>query len=125
MRKGLIGYDANALYLYCSSNEMPCGKDMLDVNKNLFDQKQIAKFSKDVLKGKVFGFVQVDIEVPNELYDQFSEMSPLFVVQEIPDHDIPEEMKPIRKKLAENSEGDKKVTGCYEGKKDSFVYPLD
>ena len=104
---------------------MPCGKDMLDVNKNLFDQKQIAKFSKDVLKGKVFGFVQVDIEVPNELYDQFSEMSPLFVVQEIPDHDIPEEMKSIRKKLAENSEGDKKVTGCYEGKKDSFVYPLD
>ena len=33
---------------------MPCGKDTLVVNKKLFDQKRIAKFAKDVLKGKVF-----------------------------------------------------------------------
>ena len=36
--------------------------------KTPFDQKGIAKFSKDVLKGKVFGFAQVDIEVPDELW---------------------------------------------------------
>ena len=53
---------------------------------------KIAKFSKDVLKEKVFGFAQVDIEVLDRLYDKFSEMAPLFVAQEIPD---------IRKKLAE------------------------
>ena len=41
----------------------------------------------------MFGFAQVDIEVPDKLYDKFSEMSPLFVVQKIPDRDIPEEMK--------------------------------
>ena len=78
-----IGYDANSLYLYCSGDEMPCGKDTLVVNKKPFDQKRIAKFSKDVLKRKVFGFVQVDIEVPDKLYDRFSEMSPLFVNQEM------------------------------------------
>ena len=50
------------------------------VNKKPFDQKQIAKFLKDVLKGKVFGFARVDIEVPDELYDKFSEMGPLLVV---------------------------------------------
>ena len=72
---------------------MPCGKDTLVVNKKLFDQKRIAKFSKDVLKGKVLGFAQVDIKVPHELYDKFSQMSPLFVVQEISDRDVPEEMK--------------------------------
>ena len=77
---------------------MPCGEDTLVINKNPFDQKRIAKCSKDVLKGKVFGFAQVDIEVPDELYDKFSEMPPLFVVQEILDRDIPEEMKVCKEK---------------------------
>ena len=49
-------------------------KNTLAVNKKPFDQKRIAKFSKDVLKGKVFGFAQIDIEVPDELYDKFIEM---------------------------------------------------
>ena len=72
---------------------MPCGKDTLVENEKWFDQKRIAKSSKDVLKGKVFGFAQVDIELPDERYDKFSEMAPLFLVQEIPDCDIPEKMK--------------------------------
>ena len=77
---------------------MPCGKDTLIVNRKLFDQKRIAKFSRDVLKGKVFGFGLVDIEVPDKLYDKFIQMAPLFVVQEIPDCDIPEEMKIYKEK---------------------------
>ena len=76
LTKGVIGYDAKALYLYCSGDVMPCGKDTLDVNKKPFDQKRIEKFSKDVLKGKVFGFAQVDIEIPYKLSDKSSEMSP-------------------------------------------------
>ena len=63
---GIIGYDANSLYLYCSDDAMLCDKDILVVNKKPFDEKRIAKFSKDVLNGKVFGFVQVDIEAPDE-----------------------------------------------------------
>ena len=69
--KVVIRYDANDLYLHCSGNVMPCGKDTLVVNKKPFDQKRIAKFSKDVLKEKVFVFAQVDIEVPDKLYDKF------------------------------------------------------
>ena len=72
---------------------MPYGKDTLLVNKKPFDQKRISKFSKDVLKEKVFGFAQVNIEVPDKLYDKFSEMAPLFVVQVVPDRDIPEKKK--------------------------------
>ena len=101
LTKGIIGYDPNAFYLYCSGDVMPCGKDTLNVKKKLFDQKQIAKFSEEILKRKVFAFEQVDIEVPNEVYDKFSEMPPLFVVQEIPDCNIPEEMKIYKEKLAE------------------------
>ena len=97
---------------------MPCGKDTSVVNKKPFDQKQSAKFSKDVLKGKVFGSVQVDIEVPDELNDKFSEMAPLFVVQEIPDSDIPEEMKIYKEKIGRKTvKGTKKLLGVMKVKK--------
>ena len=99
LARGIIGHDANSLHLYCSVNVM---QDTLDVNKKPFDQKRIAKFSKNVLKENVFGFAQADIEVPDKLYDKFSEISPLLVVQEIPGHDISEEKKSIRKKMEEN-----------------------
>ena len=98
LTKDVIGYDANVLYLYCSGDVILCGADTPFLNKKPFDQKRIAKFSRDVLKGKAFGFAQVDIEVPNELYDKFSEMAPLSVIQEIPDRDIPEEMKMYKEK---------------------------
>ena len=126
LTRDIIGYDANSLYLHCSGDVMSCGKDTLVVNKKPFDQKRIAKFSKDVLKGKVFGFAQVDIEVPDELYDKFSEMSPLFVVQEILDRDIPEEIKIYKEKTGRKTVKEtKKVTGCYESKKDPFIHAPD
>ena len=48
LTKGIIRYDASALYLYSSGDVMPYGKDMLVVNKNPYDQKRMAKFSKNV-----------------------------------------------------------------------------
>ena len=125
LTKGIIGYDPNALYLYSSRDVMPFDKDALAVNKKPYDQKRIAKFSKDVLKGKVFGFAQVDIEVPDELYDKFSEMSPLFVVQEIPDRDIPEEMKIYKEKTGRKTvKGTKKLLGVMKAKKILLYTPV-
>ena len=98
LKKGVIGYDADALYLYCSGDVMSCGKDTLVVNDKPFDQKRIANFSKDVLKGKVFGFAQVDIEAADELYDKFKEIAPVFLVQQIPDCDVPQETKIYKEK---------------------------
>ena len=126
LTKGVISFDANALYLYCSGDIMPCGKDTLGLNNKPFDQKQIGQFSKDVLKGNVFGFVQVDIEVPDEFYDKFREMLPLFVVQEIPDCDIPEEMKIYKEKTGrKTAEGTKKLLSDMKAKKDSLVHFFD
>ena len=120
-----IGYDANALHLYSSGDVMPCGKDTLVVNKKPFDQKRIVKFSNDVLKGKVFGFAQVDIEVPDKLYDKFIEMSPLFVAQEITDRDIPEEMKIYKEKTGRKTvKGTKKLLGVMKTKKILLYTPL-
>ena len=125
LTKGVIGYDANALYLYCSGDVMPCGKDTLVVNKKPFDQKRIVKFSRDVLKGKAFGFAQVDIEVPDELYDKFSEMSLLSVVQKIPDRDIPEEMKSYKEKTGiKTVKGTKELLGVMKAEKILLYTPV-
>ena len=104
---------------------MPCGKNTLVVNKLLFDQKRIAKFSKAVLKEKVFEFAQIYIEVPDELYERFSEMAPLFVAQEIPDCDIPEEMKIYKEKTGRKiAKRTKKLLGVMKAKKILLYTPL-
>ena len=69
--RGIIVYGANSSFVYSSGNVMLCSKDRLVVNKKPFHKIRIVKFSKDVLKGKVIGFAQVDIEVPDKLYDKF------------------------------------------------------
>ena len=105
---------------------MPCVKDTPVVKKKPYDQKQIAKLSRNVLKGKVFGFAQVDIEVPEELYDKFSKMPPLFVVQEIPDRNIPEEMKIHKEKTGRKAvKGIKNLLGVMEAKNILLYTPLD
>ena len=74
------------------------------------------------------GFAQVDIELPDKFYDKLNEMemAPLFVAQEVPDRDIPKEMKIYQENTGRKTvKGTKKVTGIYEGKKDSFVYYFD
>ena len=122
--KVVIGYDANGLYLHCSGNVMPCGKETLAVNKKPYDKKRTAKFSKDVLTRNVFGFAQVDIEVPGQLYDKFSEM-PLFIVQEIPDCAIPEEMKIYEEKTGRSTvKGTKTLLGVMKAQKILLYTPL-
>ena len=125
LTRGIIGCDTNSLYLYYSGDVMPCGKKTQVVNKKPFDQKRIATFSKDVLKGKVFEFAQVGIEVPDELYDKFSEMSSLFVVQEIPDYDILEEINFYKKKTGRKTvKGTKRLLGVMKAKKTPLHMPL-
>ena len=95
------------------------------MNKKPFDQKRITKFSIDVSKGKVFGFLQVVIEVLDELYDRFSEMVPLFVVQEIPDCDIPDEMKIYMEKTGRKTvKGTKKTLDVERAKKILLYIPF-
>ena len=64
--------------------------------------------------------------MPDELYDKFNEMSPLFVVREILDCSIPAEMKIYKENTGRKTvKGTKKLLGVMKAKKDSFVHPLD
>jgi len=59
-----VGFDANALYLWCLGQDMPCGT-LQYVTKN------------DIDLTTFFGLAEVDINVPPYLYKYFSEFSPI------------------------------------------------
>ena len=58
--------------------------------KKYSSQDQIIKYIKD---GHLFGFVECDIEVPDQLKDYFSEMTPIFKNTEVSLKDIGEFMQ--------------------------------
>ena len=78
--------------------ETLCLAVKITVIQKPYDKTQIQTFERNVLEDKFFGFAQVDIEVPHNLKDKSSEMPPLFVVDEIPDNCIPEEMQLYKKR---------------------------
>ena len=65
--RSVHGQDANSLYLFCSGQEMPCGKEkVFKCNPGEKDE-----LIQNVLNDKLFGFFEVDIEVPDQLRDKF------------------------------------------------------
>ena len=65
------------------------------------------------------------LTLPDELYDKFSEMSLLFVVQEILDRDIPEKMKICKQKTGRKTvKGTKKLLGVMKAKKILLYTPV-
>ncbi|GMF34793.1 unnamed protein product [Phytophthora lilii] len=68
--KKVIGFDANALYLWALGNDMPCGR--------LVKEEAYDGIIQDILDDKVFGFLECDIRTPDHLKDYFAEMTPIF-----------------------------------------------
>ena len=85
----IIGFDANALYLWCIGQPQLCGKlKYIENNENNECNKLIESeyyngtwdtLLNDVQNEKFFGCVEVDIKVPKSLYEYFSELPPIFV----------------------------------------------
>ena len=119
--RAVLGLDANSLYLFCSGREMPCGKEkVFQANPEEKD-----KLIQNVPNDKLFGFFQVDIEVPEQLLDKFSEFSPLFILSEVPEDQIPQHMRDYkintgRKKIKNN----KKLLGVMKAEKILLYSPL-
>ena len=116
----VLGLDANSLYLFCSGQEMPCGKEKVFQNPEEKD-----KIIQNVLNDKLFGFFQVDIEVPEHLLDKFSEFFPLFILSEVREDQIPQHMQDYkintgRKKIKNN----KKLLGVMKAEKILLYSPL-
>ena len=120
--RSVQGLDANSLYLFCSGQEMPCGKE-----KVFHCDSGEAEIIQNVLNDELFGFFEVDIEVPDqsEARRRFSEFCPLFVISEVPENQIPQHMKDYqintgRKKIKNN----KKLLGVMKAEKILLYSPL-
>ena len=65
------------------------------------------------------------METTDELYDKFSEMAPLFVVEEILDCDIPDKMKIYKDETGKKTvQRTKKLLFVMKAKKILFYMPL-
>ena len=119
--RSVQGLDANSLYLFCSGQEMPCGKE------KVFhcDPEEKDKLIQNVLNDKLFGFFEVDKEVPEQKRKRFSEFCPLFVISEVTEEQIPQHMKDYKintgRKMIKNS---KKLLGVMKTEKVLLYSPL-
>ena len=116
--KKIIGYDANALYLWAIAQEMPTGQHE-HVNK--YDLNTL---KDDILNDKLFGFIQVDIETPEHLKEKFSEMTPIFKNTKIKFEDIGEYMQNYHKENDIKFNEGNKLIGSYIGKEIVLYSPL-
>ena len=117
-----IGFDANSLYLYCSGQKMPCGKGEYVEIENPKDSGAIKDLCDKVMKDELFGFLQVDTHVPDELLEKFNEFSPLFIVDSIPKEQIPQHMKDYQERTGRSMiRGTKKLLGV-NGATDILLY---
>ena len=86
----ILGYDANSLYPSTMMKEMPCGPGVVTTHPN---PEAAASLLPQLLYTKEwFGFPEVDIEVPRELWPEFEEFPPLFVNRGVPDSAVPNHM---------------------------------
>ena len=124
--EAVVGFDANSLYLYCSGQEMPCGKEKyFEVRESANPESAVEELCNAVLNGNLFGYLQVDIQVPEHLKDTYSEFSPLFVLDSIPRDFVPDHMKEYQEKTNRKTLlGSKKLLGILQAKKILLYTPL-
>ena len=119
--RSVLGLDSNSLYLFCSGQEMPCGKEKV-FKCNPAEQDEIIQ---NVLNDELFGFFEVDIEVPEQKRKRFSKFCPLFVISEVSEEQIPQHMKDYKvntgRKMIKNN---KKLLGVMKAEKILLYSPL-
>ena len=136
--RSVLGLDANSLYLFCSGQEMPYGKEKVFKCNTEAKPEQRPKgrgkalssaeqdeIIQNVLNDKLFGFFEVDKEVPEQKRKRFSEFCPLFVISEVSEDQIPQHMKDYKintgRKMIKNN---KKLLGVMKTEKILLYSPL-
>ena len=119
----ILGYDANSLYPSTMMKEMPCGPGFVKSYDN--PEAYARVFPQFLWMEEWFGFAEVDIEVPEELWPEFEEFPPLFINRGVPDSEVPQHMhyylqQSGRKRFPEQ----KKLLGVMSAKKILLYAPL-
>ena len=104
---------------------MAFGKEFYIEVNNPQDPRVIKSLCDKVLRDELFGFLQVDIHVPDELLEKFSEFSPTFSVDEVPEDQIPQHMKDYQQRTGRKMiRGTKKLLGVNKTSKILLYTPV-
>ena len=119
----ILGYDANSLYPSTMMKEMPCGPGYVKSYDN--PEAYARVFPQFLWMEEWFGFAEVDMEVPEELWPEFEEFPPLFINRGVPDSAVPQHMHDYlqqsgRKRFPEQP----KLLGVMSAKKILLYAPL-
>ena len=122
--KRILGFDANSLYPSTMAKEIPCGKEIV---VHYDDPVQAA--AKDLIGRRYskrwFGFAEVDIEFPWDLWEEFEAFPPIFINQSVGEEGIPQHMKDYLAKSGRAAMPDqKKLLGILKAKKVLLYAPL-
>ena len=121
--KRILGFDANSLYPSTMAKEMPCGKAFVEHYENLVQAAQ--KLIGLLYSKRWFGFAEVDIEVPRDLWEVFEEFPPIFINQSVGEKGIPQHMKDYPAKSGRTATpNQKKLLGVFKAKKVLLYTPL-
>ena len=89
--------------------------------KKYLTQDQIIQYFQD---GRLFGFIECDIEVPDHLKEYFSEMTPIFKNVDVCLDDVGEVMQEYAKEHSIKDVPRRLLIGSYFGKKIGLTTPL-
>ena len=121
--KRIVGFDANSLYPSTMAKEMPCGKEFVVHYKD--PVRAVPMLIENLYTERWFGFAEVDIEVPQELWEEFEEFPPIFINQSVGEEGIPQHMKDYLAKSGRVATPDqKKLLGVLKAKKVLLYAPL-
>ena len=119
----ILGYDANSLYPSTMMKEMPCGPGFVKSYDN--PEAYARVFPQFLWTQEWFGFAEVDIEVPEELWPEFEEFPPLFINRGVPDSAVPQHMHDyLQQSGRKRSPEQKKLLGVMSAKKILLYAPL-
>ena len=97
---------------------MPAGKH------EHIKEYDLEQLNQDILNNKLFGFIKVDIETPENLKQKFEEMTPIFKNAEIKFEDIGEYMQKFHTENNIEFNKGNKLIGSYFGKEIVLYSPL-
>ena len=102
---------------------MPCGKGVVQVW--LQTEECLRNFIDAEKTERWFGFAEVDIVVPRELWSKFKEMPPLFYNKPVPSEAVPQSMKDYLAKSKRKPVYDQqKLVGALSAEKILMYAPL-
>ena len=121
--KRFLGCDANSLYPSTMSKEMRCGKEIV------VHYEEPAQAAIDLIprlwSKRWFGFAEVDIEVPRDLWETFEEFPPIFVNRSVGLEGVTQRMKDyLAKSNRTHFPDQKKLLGVLKTKKTLLYAPL-